>query len=134
MNEHVVPRVWPVLAWLALVAAVWGLFSLHETTPNDPHDTAIQLGIGATYALAALVMLVGTRRWRVQGIGLFATMVGDAMFYLGLGVREWRGDFTERELDAIRACFVTGGALLVAGLTLWAWSTRFGTRDEEETT
>lgn len=118
-------------AFLAVVGVAWGILFLHESRDADRW---ILMGIGSVYALAALVMLVGTRRWTVRGLGLLGTIVGDALIYLGTGVARlrWTGELGEPYLDAVRAFFIVGGGLMAYGLMRWAAETRFGTRDEPE--
>jgi hypothetical protein len=123
---------WARLAYfLAYLGAIYALLWWHESSPTE--DGWLLIVIGAIYALAVLVMLIGTRYWTIRGLGLLGTLAGDAVAYTTLGgaalgwfdVPEWR-------LDLVRALFLGGGSLMVAGLLLWLWRTRGGTRDEPD--
>lgn len=118
--------------FLALVGAVWCVLSLSGSTPFQ--DRWILLGVGSVYALAAIVMLIGTRYWTIRGLGLFGTVTGDAMFYLALASPQfgWTGRATDDYFNIIRALFIVGGALLLIGLCLWLVRTHAGTRDEPD--
>lgn len=75
--------------------------------------------IGVVAALAAIVMVAGARRWRVQGIGLLTFLVGCAgLFARVLG--QWGPQPTDEwERDLYQATLDVGGVLLFVGLVLW---------------
>lgn len=86
----------------------------------------VRLAGGAEF-VAILVMLIGARRWDTISLGLtlfFAANAPVLMRLLGqVGPRP-----TDHELNLIRAYYQVGGPILLAGLILWAVSTRIGTR------
>jgi hypothetical protein len=123
---------WVRLGYFAgVTGAVW--IYLHERQTTSTGLGWLLIGIGLIYALAVLVMLVGTRYWTVRGLGLLGTLAGDAVAYTTLGgsVLGWY-ETPEWRIDLISALFLTGGALMLTGLLFWLWRTRFGTRDEPD--
>lgn len=121
---------WFGIAWsAALAGAIFGLFTILDTTRNE--DAWLLLFIACTYALGVLVMLLGTTRWSLRGLGLLGTMSGDALLYgvsamrvLGwVEVGAWFGNL-------VRACFLVGGILMMFGLLRWFWEQR--SRDGDE--
>lgn len=116
--------------FLAFLGAIYGALWLHEATPRE--DRLLVLGIGLIYALAVLVMLIGTTTWTVRGLGLLGTLSADAVLYTTAAGASygWTDAATEWRLTLIRALFYAGGSLMVVGLATWLVGTRFGTRDE----
>lgn len=118
--------------FLIAVGIVWSLLIWRGSTPFQ--DKWILLMIGTVYALAALVMLIGTRYWTIRGLGLLGTLTGDCLFYMAFAFPRWGwaeppgNDY----LNIVRALFIVGGLLLLSGLCAWLWRTRFGTRDEPD--
>jgi uncharacterized transporter YbjL len=124
---------WVRLAYfLATIGAVWCLLMLHGMTPEDVRW--VILGIGIIYAIAALVMLIGTRYWTLRALGLLGTMTADAMLYTAGASAgfEWTEPPSVAYRTAVWSCFIVGGILLLAGLFMWLWRTRMGTRDEPD--
>lgn len=117
--RHRFERWYPLFGLAALIGIAFGVYRIK---PYARHDDAILLGgIATAYALAILVMLIGTKRWSVRGLGLLATMTADALLYgaaamTGLG---WIGAPDKTELDVIRSIFAVGGVLLAIGLIRW---------------
>lgn len=117
----------PLLWFLALLGAMWGLLQFHDSPlpPDiDPLDITILVLVAASYALGVVVMLIGTRRWGARSVALLATWAGDATLYGGgvyarlFGLQrtdEWWTDFT-------RSLFVIGGSLLVFCYLRWGVS------------
>ena len=118
--------------FFAAVGVMWCLLVWRDSAPFQ--DKWILLCIGSAYALSVLVMLIGTRYWTIRGLGLFGTLLGDAMFYLSLAFPRWgwaeppSNDY----LNVVRALFIVGGTLLLIGLSMWIWRTRFGLREEPD--
>lgn len=119
-----------LLLFCAVAGALWGLLSVHESTPEE--DRLIVLVIGVIYAVAVLVMLIGTRVWTVRGLGLLGTLSADAVLYTtsAAAAYGWTDGAVEWRLDLVRALFLVGGALMAYGLIRWVVDTRWGTRDE----
>ncbi len=124
---------WVRLAYfLIFIGAIWAVLIIRGSTPFQ--DKWILLFIGSIFALCSIVMILGTRYWTFRGLGLWGTVTADAMFYLSLAFPQW--GITEPPsndyFNIVRAFFVGGGILLLCGLLLWMWRTRFGTRDEPD--
>lgn len=110
-------RLLPLAGFAAAVAAVWTGIHVVDVWP---WDRWILLYISAVYLLAVLVMLLGTRIWSARGLGLLGTALGDAGLYLGVARARFGGPPLARwELDLVRALFLVGGTLLLAGLVWW---------------
>jgi hypothetical protein len=69
--------------------------------------------------LAAVVMLIGARKWRVQGLGLLAFLFGVGDFFVRL-IGQWGPQpVGERERDLVQALLDVGGVGLFLGLLIW---------------
>jgi hypothetical protein len=118
--------------FLALVGMAWIVLNIRGSSPFQ--DKWITLGIGSIFALCSFVMILGTRQWTIRGLGLWGAVTGEAMFYLSIAFPQWgwaeppSNDY----FNVVRALFIVGGTLLLCGLLMWLWRTRFGTRDEPD--
>lgn len=113
-----------LLLLASAVALVWVALAFHPTAGRDPLDTAILLGIGVTFLIAGVVMLLYTRDWSLRGLGLLAVVFGDAVLYATSGVlRLLTIPAGPREglVDVSRALFIVGAPLLLFGLIRWVW-------------
>jgi hypothetical protein len=121
----------PVLVALVVAAIAWAMAGIGWSPRADPKDTALLGLIGGSAAYALLVMLVGSRGWRLQGLGLMAVLSTEVLLWGGSWWHLERGTtFGEWEKNLLRAGFLVGDVLLDAGLTVWVVRTRFGTRTD----
>lgn len=109
---------WPLLLWFLAVGVVWIAFRLLD---EGRGDTLVLWLIGGVYAIAVLVMLVGTRRWTPRGLGILGTIAGDVGLYgrTALARMDWLPPLAAWESDLIRALFVVSAPLILLGLGQW---------------
>lgn len=109
--------------WIGLsaVAIVWLLFQRHTSTPDDPIDNLIVLGIAVIFAVASLVMILGTSKWSARALGLLLTSMGtSAVYSAGTYSRHFsHNPAPEWLIDLGRSLYIVGGPLLVYGLAMW---------------
>lgn len=107
------------------VAVGAAVFTVIDTETQARVDPLILTYIAAVYTLGIVVMLAWTRKWSTIGVGLLATMTGDALLYARLSHilpfpnGQW-------PLDIVRSCFIVGGSYLLVGMVLWAKAQRDG--------
>lgn len=107
-----------------LVATAYGGLYEHPSAkpphPSDWIDVALVMGFGSLLTVAALVMLMGTRRWSARQMGLFWTTAASGMLWDGAtwARLEQRG-LPEWYVDIFRACLIVGVPLFAFGLCAW---------------
>jgi hypothetical protein len=118
-------RWWPLALW---GAAVWLVYAWFRYTSLPPADRWIVLGVLAAMVALAAVMLVGTRAWAAEGLGLFSLLlgVGGLMRLLSAPRFAWMPEFRQWELDLTRALLVVAAALLLPAAIRWTWVHRPG--------
>lgn len=111
----------PLALLAALVGADW--LRLHaEGVASRAEAQRLLTRVGIVAWLAAIVMGSGARRWRAQGLGLLAFLVGAGGLCARVLGRFGPQPVAEWERDAYQACLEVGGYLLVLGLVLWVLS------------
>ena len=116
----------PLASSALLVAADW---LWHDragvTTPDD--GRILLMRVGFVCAAAVAVMLIGTRRWSLQLVGVFWLLVGIAGLLIR-AVGHWGPQpVPEWERDLIQSSLEVGGGLAFLGFLLWIALSRFGT-------
>jgi hypothetical protein len=125
----------PLLLTAAAVVAVF-LFFRHIDISRSENGLILVVAGGA-YLVASAFVLGFTRRWELRSLGQVVSYLADGCLYLllGLGLMRRHGPLTRDEQNWIRAGFVVGGPLLVAGLVLYAlrlWRDERGPRRRPE--
>lgn len=113
--------------WIAFaaVAVVWLLFQRHASGPSDSIDNlivmGIVMGIAVIFAVASLVMILGTPQWSARALGLLLTSMGtSAVYSAGTYSRHFsHKPAPEWLIDLGRSLYIVGGPLLVYGLAMW---------------
>lgn len=123
-NHAVCARAGPPLAMFLLCGFAYWLYSLHTTREQDPQDKVLAIFLAASLSVVALYLLVRTREWRPQMLGMIGFLIGQAVFYwiITAGRLGWARVSTERTFDVLRA-FVTVGLLVVfVGIGLFEYA------------
>jgi hypothetical protein len=113
----------PLLIMLALIAATAAFFSAVSDPVEDVTDPLTLGYIAVIYTLAIVVMLIFTRRWNTIGLGLLATMTGDALLY-GRASEHLPMPDGAWVLDIARAAFIVGATYLAIGIAMWVLTRR----------
>ena len=113
----------PLLGVSILVALVW---AYHHAQGVATRDQARDLlaRVGFVCLLSAVVMLIGTRKWRIQGLGLMLQLLGEAGFYVRAVDRLGPWPLYEWERDLYQSLLDVGSVLLALGLVVWFLSRR----------
>lgn len=108
----------PPLVLAAVVAAVWW-FHRRGGVASPTEARSLLTRVGVVAALAALVLLIGARRWRLQGLGLVAFLLGVGGLCVRLIGRRGPQPVGEAERDLIQSLLDVGSCALFLGLVLW---------------
>lgn len=111
-------RIAPLFAWVFAVAIVYYWFRF---TGLPPDDHWITLGVLAVGTALTIVMLFGTKEWRIEGLGLLSLILGvvGLMRLFAAPRFDWMPSFQSWELDLVRALLVVAVLLLIPSVIRW---------------
>lgn len=108
----------PLAGLAVVVAVVW--YSHHRggvaSTGEGRH---LLMRVGVVALLAAFVLGAGARRWRLQGLGLLAFLLGVGGLCVRVIGRQGPQPVSEDERDLIQSLLDVGSTALFLGLVLW---------------
>lgn len=118
----------PPAGTLILVVAIWQYLNIHgEWITNDRN---LIKTIGFASGFAAVVTLLGNRRWSLLRLGLWCYLIGDAGMLIRVLGNVGPQPVGASELNLIRALFSVGVAGIIISSTTWTIRTRAGTHVE----
>ena len=106
----------------AIIGVVWAFLRRHPF--NRSEDGLLLLAIACGAASIAITTAIGvfwiTRDWTLRATGLVGFATADALLYFVFADPRYRWfDMPEWSIALVRACFLVGLPILLAGMVLW---------------